>query len=232
METDMFSYDNCGLMFGKLHDLQKHTKKWCSENQRKSTFERKLSTENEDRDQTGSGLEAKAPRWFTDNIQSDRGVKRSMSEESDDYTYIPPKMDLLSQEQRVKSPWTKLLRKQLALDWEKNIEERRHEFEKEGDEYTVANARAVNHFLPQLRKDLRKRIVELMVNLDKLSVDPLCKEIERTVEQYKYTYDMPKDEAIKQAVKTRKEIIDHNLQPPLDEDPENDYEYENVEDDN
>jgi hypothetical protein len=35
-----------------------------------------------------------------------------------------------------------------------------------------------------------------MVNLDKLSVDPLCKEIERTVEQYKYTYDMPKDEAI------------------------------------
>jgi MinD-like ATPase involved in chromosome partitioning or flagellar assembly len=155
-----------------------------------------------------------------------------MSEESDDYTYIPPKMDLLSQEQRVKSPWTKLLRKQLALDWEKNIEERRHEFEKEGDEYTVANARAVNHFLPQLRKDLRKRIVELMVNLDKLSVDPLCKEIERTVEQYEYTYDMPKDEAIKQAVKTRKEIIDHNLQPPLDEDPESDYEYENVEDDN
>jgi hypothetical protein len=63
METDMFSYDNCGLMFGKLHDLQKHAKKWCSENQRKSTFERKLSTENEDRDQTGSGLEAKAPRW-------------------------------------------------------------------------------------------------------------------------------------------------------------------------
>jgi hypothetical protein len=43
---------------------------------------------------------------------------------------------------------------------------------------------------------------------------------------------MPKDEAIKQAVKTRKEIIDHNLQPPLDEDPESDYEYENVEDDN
>jgi hypothetical protein len=52
--------------------------------QRKSTFERKLSTENEDRDQTGSGLEAKAPRWFTDNIQSGRAVKRSMSEESDD----------------------------------------------------------------------------------------------------------------------------------------------------
>jgi hypothetical protein len=66
----------------------------------------------------------------------------------------------------------------------------------EGDEYTVANDRAVNHFLPQLRKYLRKRIVELMVNLDKLSVDPLCKEIERTVEQYKYTYDMPKDEAL------------------------------------
>jgi hypothetical protein len=50
--------------------------------------------------------------------------------------------------------------------------------------------------------------------------------------QYKYTYDMPKDEAIKQAVKTRKEIIDHNLLPPLDEDPESDYEYENVEDNN
>jgi hypothetical protein len=59
----------------------------------------------EDRDQTGSDLAAKAPRWFTDNMQSDRGVKRSMSEESDDYTYIPPKMDLLSQEQRVKSSW-------------------------------------------------------------------------------------------------------------------------------
>ena len=88
-------------------------------------------------------------------MQSDRGVKRSMSEESDDYTYIPPKMDLLSQEQRVKSPWTKLLRKQLALHWEKNIEERRQEFERAGDEYTVANARAVNHFLPQLRKELR-----------------------------------------------------------------------------
>ena len=114
----------------RLHDLQNHAKKWCSENQRKPTFERKLSTESEDRDQTGSSLEAKAPRWFTDNIQSGRGVKRSMSEESDDYTYIPPKMDLLSQEQRVKSPWTKLLRKQLALDWEKNIEERRHEFER------------------------------------------------------------------------------------------------------
>lgn len=89
-------------------------------------------------------------------------------------------MDVLSWEQRVKSPWTKLLRKQLALNWEKNIEERRHEFEREGDEYTVANVRAVNHFLPQLRKELRKRIVELMVNLDKLSVDPLYKEIEKT----------------------------------------------------
>ena len=40
METDMFSCDDCGLMFGKLHDLQKHAKKWCSENQRKPTFER------------------------------------------------------------------------------------------------------------------------------------------------------------------------------------------------
>ena len=132
----------------------------------------------------------------------------------------------------MKSPWTKLLRKQLALDWEKNIEERRHEFEREGDEYAVANARAVNHFLSQLRKELRKRIVELMVNLDKLSVGPLYKEIEKTVEQYKYTYDMPTDEAFKQAVKTREEIIDHNLLPPLDEDPESDYEYENVEDNN
>ena len=80
METDMFSCDDCGLMFGKLHDLQKYAKKWCSENQRKPTFERKLSTESEDRDQTGSDLAAKAPRWFTDNMQSDRGVKRSMSE--------------------------------------------------------------------------------------------------------------------------------------------------------
>ena len=126
----------------------------------------------------------------------------------------------------------KTFTKTTCLRREKNIEERRHEFEREGDEYTVANARAVNHFLPQLRKELRKRIVELMVNLDKLSVDPLCKEIEKTVEQYKYTYDMPTDEAIKQAVKTRKEIIDHNLLPPLDEDPESDYEYENVEDNN
>jgi hypothetical protein len=71
----MFSCDDCGLMFGKLHDLQKYAKKWCSENQRKPTFERKLSTESEDRDQTGSDLAAKAPRWFTDNMQSDRGVQ-------------------------------------------------------------------------------------------------------------------------------------------------------------
>lgn len=179
MEADIFSCDDCGLMSVKLHDLQKHSKKCCPENHRKPTSECKLSTESEDRDdQTGSSLEAKAPRWFTDNIQSGRGVEKSSSAESDDYTYIPPKMDLLSPEERVKSPWTKLLRKHLGLDWEKDMEERRHEFEREGDEYTVANARAVNHFLPQLRKELRKRIVELMINLDKLSVDSLYNEIE------------------------------------------------------
>jgi len=46
-----------------------------------------------------------------------------MSVELDDYTYKQPKMDLLPPEQRVKSPWTKLLRKQLSIDWKTNIEE-------------------------------------------------------------------------------------------------------------
>ena len=44
-------------------------------------------------------------------------------------------------------------------------------------------------------------------------------------------YDMPMEKAIKQAVKTWNEIIDHNFLPPLDEDPEMDFEFENIEDD-
>ena len=44
-------------------------------------------------------------------------------------------------------------------------------------------------------------------------------------------YDMTMEKAIKQAVKTRNEIIDRNLLPPLDEDPEMDFEFENIEDD-
>jgi hypothetical protein len=113
------------LMFGNVQDLQKPVVKWSLKNQRKPTFECKLSTENEYRDQIWSDLEAKVSRWFTDNIQSGRGVNWSMSVESDDYTYIQPKMDLLPSEQRVKSPWTKLLRKQLSIDWKTNIEESR-----------------------------------------------------------------------------------------------------------
>jgi len=46
-------------MFGKVQALQKHAKKRCPENQRKTTFERKLSTESEYRDQTGSDIETK-----------------------------------------------------------------------------------------------------------------------------------------------------------------------------
>ena len=62
-------------------------------------------------------------------------------------------MALLSPEQRVKSHWTTLLQKQLAIDWEKNIEDRRHEFQRACDKYAVPIVRAVNHLLPQLRKE-------------------------------------------------------------------------------
>ena len=79
---------------------------------------------------------------------------------------------------------------------------------------------------------MRKRIVELMANLDYLSGDPVYTVIKKTVEEYKDMHDMTKEKAIKQVVKTRKEIIDHNLLPPLDEDPEMDSEFENIEDDN
>jgi hypothetical protein len=51
MKTDMFSCDDYELMFGNVQDLQKHVVKWSLKNQRKPTFERKLSTENEYRDQ-------------------------------------------------------------------------------------------------------------------------------------------------------------------------------------
>ena len=44
-------------------------------------------------------------------------------------------------------------------------------------------------------------------------------------------YDVPMEKAIKQAVKTRKEIIDHNLLPPLDKDPDMDFGFEHIEDD-
>ena len=44
-------------------------------------------------------------------------------------------------------------------------------------------------------------------------------------------YDIPMEKAIKPAVKTRKEIIDHILLPPLDEDPEMDFGFEHIEDD-
>ena len=44
-------------------------------------------------------------------------------------------------------------------------------------------------------------------------------------------YDMPMEKAIKQAVKTRNEIIEHNILPTLDENPEMDFEFENIEDD-
>jgi hypothetical protein len=65
---------------------------------------------------------------------------------------------------------------------EKNIEERRHEFERQGNAYAVVNFRVVNHLLSQLRKELRKRIVELMVSLDLLYGDPVNKVIEKIVE--------------------------------------------------
>jgi hypothetical protein len=44
-------------------------------------------------------------------------------------------------------------------------------------------------------------------------------------------YVMPMEKAIKQAVKTRHEIIEHNLLPPLDEGPEMNFEFENIQDD-
>ena len=93
------------------------------------------------------------------NTHSGRGVKRSMSYESYKYTFIPPNMDSLTPQQRVKS-LDKTLTKATCHRLGQHIE-RRHEFERQGDKYVVANSRAVNHFLHQLRKELRKRIVEL-----------------------------------------------------------------------
>jgi hypothetical protein len=44
-------------------------------------------------------------------------------------------------------------------------------------------------------------------------------------------YDMPMEKAIKQVVKTRNDIIDHNILPLLDEDQEMDIEFQNIEHD-
>jgi hypothetical protein len=62
IEEKMPSCDDCGLMFEYISDLYRHMNRWWRENQRKPTYEGKLSTKSEEFDPTGSDLEAKAPK--------------------------------------------------------------------------------------------------------------------------------------------------------------------------
>ena len=133
-------------------------------------------------------------------------------------------MKLIPEEKLPTSVFTPLLRKPLAKDCIDRFHDMLDEFVNDGFKPDTARAKAVNHFLPEIRKNLRKRYAELLLNLDKLSDEPLHREIMKTIEYCKDVYGMTLEEAVNLAIKLRKHLIDKNLLPEYDEDDDQDEE--------
>ena len=179
-----------------------------------------------------SGTESKSPpTWVTEGISGQqqtgimslhRGIKRSISEETDsgeeDYeiTY-PRQIKLIPKEKLPDSVFTTFLRKSVAKKWIERINEKQDELIRDGCNANTARPKAINHFLPEIRKKLRKKYIEFILNLDKLADEPLHREIIKTIEHCKNVYGMAKEEAVNLAVKLRKHLIDENLLPEYDE---------------
>lgn len=127
-------------------------------------------------------------------------------------------MKLIPPENLPYSVYSPLLRYPLAEEWTEKIEDKMDDFISDGDDLGLAKAKAVNYFLPEIRKELRRYYVKLILNLDRLMNDPLHGGIMKTVKHCKTVYGMTLEEAAKQAVKLRKHLIDENLMPKHDED--------------
>jgi hypothetical protein len=97
------------------------------------------------------------------------------------------------------------------------IEEKMDDCKADGDDSGLAKAKAVNYFVPEIRKELKQKYVNLILSFDRLMNDPLHREIMKTIKHFKTAYGMTLEEAVKQVVKLRKHLINENLMPEHDE---------------
>ena len=112
--------------------------------------------------------------------------------------------------------WRQLFKNSLLQDWESDINKKAKELVEQGYNTKDAKDISINHFLPHLRKDLRQRYGQLLLNMTKLKGDRVHREVMKTIYTYRDEYDMGLEEAIKQAIKMRKHLIDEELLPGYD----------------
>lgn len=78
---------------------------------------------------------------------------------------------------------------------------------KQGYSQRKARYKSMQDNLPALSKDFRKAYVQLMTNMTKLEQDPVHAETMKTAKQLETDFGMNREEAIQQAVKLRKSLI-------------------------